>query len=210
GSSLKLIFNGVLVSSAIDTSLTTGSIGMRISQGAAVANYTADKVVIQNATLPFKDDFSKTSDGSQLSLFWSDQLGNITVVSGLATGTKDFNVSTVDGISQGDTTVQGDIALGSGQSAGLVARYGGPLYNNFYLAQLRDIGGGSFQTAIFKNVGGVFTTIAVGSTVTTGTGTMEFEVVGSSLKVIFNNTLVAFGFDTALTTGSVGMRLSQN
>ena len=84
---------------------------------------------------------------SRLSRSWTDQLGNITVVSGVATGTKDFNMSTVNGISQGDTTVQGDIALGSGQSAGLVARYSGPLYNNFYLAQLRDIGGGSFPMA---------------------------------------------------------------
>src|SRR5262249_49909831 len=106
-----------------------------------------------------------------------------------------------------DTKVTANINVGSGQTIGLVARYGGPLYSNFYLGQLRDTGSG-FQAAIFKNIGGSFATIAVGSTIASANGTLEFEVVGNSLKLIFSGKLVAYGFDSSLTTGSAGMRLS--
>src|SRR5262249_58733519 len=105
--------------------------------------------------------------------------------------------------------VTAGVNLGAGETAGLVARYGGPGYSNFYLGQLRAIGNGQFQAAIFANIGGTFRTLAVGSTVNSGTGTLEFEVVGSSLKLLLNNHLVAYAQDSSITAaGSVGMRLS--
>jgi len=177
-----------------------------------LGNFAASAVSVPTSqTLPFSDNFTSPGDGSQLSVNWNDQLGNVTVVSGAATGEGAFNLSTVNGLSVGDTKVKANVVLAGGGSVGLVARYAGPLYNNFYMGQLRDIGGGQFQAAIFKNIGGTFTTIAVGTTnATTGTGKLEFEVVGASLKVIFNNTLLAFGFDTSLTAaGSAGMRLPE-
>src|SRR5262249_43677174 len=156
-----------------------------------------DKVTVQNGSLTFQDTFAAgspagdPSDGSQLSRQWTDQLGNINVnSSNQAVGTSDFNLSTVNGITQADVKVLAgvNLTLGSGQSAGIVARYGGPGYSNFYLAQVRDVGTG-FQGAIFKNVGGTFFTVAVGSTVGSGTGTLEFEAVGSSLKLILDGKL---------------------
>jgi hypothetical protein len=207
GSSLKLIYNGQLIASAFDTMLTAGSIGMRMNQGVTVSNFTADKVVATSPALPFSDNFAATSDGSQLSRNWSDQLGNVTVTGNQAVGTGGTNLSTLNGISQADVKVTAGVNVGMGQTIGLVARYGGPLYSNFYLGQLRDTGSG-FQAAIFKNIGGNFYTVAVGSTIPTANGTLEFEVVGNSLKLILGGKLVAFGFDNSLTGGSVGMRLS--
>src|SRR5262249_21735691 len=187
--------------------LSTGSIGMRLSQGVAVSSFSADKVVATTPSLPFTDNFTTTSDGSQLSRNWSDQFGNITISGNQAVGTGGTNLSTVNGLALTDTKVTANTNMGSGQTIGLIGRYGGPLYNNFYLAQLRDTGSG-FQAAIFRNIGGSFATIAVGSTIPTANGTLEFEVVGTSLKLLFGGKLVAYGFDSSLTSGSAGMRLS--
>jgi hypothetical protein len=207
GASLKLIFNGQLIASAFDTTLGSGSIGMRLSQGVALSSFSADKVTSTTPSIPFTDNFTTVSDGSQLNRNWSDQFGNITISSSQAVGTGGTNLSTVNGLALADVKVTANINMGSGQTIGLVARYDGPLYNNFYLAQLRDTGSG-FQAAIFKNIGGNFATIAVGSTIPTANGTLEFEVVGTSLKLIFGGKLVAYGFDSSLTTGSAGLRLS--
>src|SRR5262249_23463771 len=119
--------------------------------------------------LPFTDNFTITGDGSQLTTNWSDQLGNVTVVNGQATGEGAFNLSTVNGLNIGNAKVTANVSVNPGGNVGLVARYTGPLYNDFYLGQLRDLGNGQFQAAIFKNIGGVFTTIPVRRT-TAATG----------------------------------------
>jgi hypothetical protein len=214
GSSLKLIYNGQLLASGFDTDLVTGSVGMRIG-AAGMDNFHAEVIPFQPASLPFSDNFSTTSDGSQLDGNWRDQHGNITVVAAvpnnLATGEGDFNLSTLNNIDVANVTVAGDINLtpGAGQSAGLVARYTGPLYSNFYLAQLRDIGGGQYQAAIFKNIGGTFSTIVVGSTTTKNSGNLKFILNGSSLTLELDGMTLATAIDTSITAlGSVGMRLS--
>jgi hypothetical protein len=210
GPSLKLIFNGNVVAYADDQSLGAGSVGMRLSSGVAVHNFQADSIALPTPTLPFSDDFSSSSDGLQLDRAWTDQLGNIAVSGSQAVGVGEFNLSTVSGISQSDVKVTANVALGPSQNIGLVARYGGPGNSSFYLGQLRGLGDGQFQAAIFSNIGGTFNTLAIGSTVGSGTGTLEFEVVGSSLKLILNNQLVAYAQDGSITApGSVGMRLGQ-
>jgi uncharacterized repeat protein (TIGR01451 family) len=215
GSSLKLLLNNQLVAYAQDTSITApGSVGMRLSQGANINSFSANKITAPTSqTTPFTDNFTNNGYGSQLTTNWSDQLGNVTVVNAAATGEGTFNLSTVNGLNIGNAKVIANVSVNPGGNVGLVARYGGPGYSNFYLGQLRDLGNGQFQAAIFKNIGGVFTTIAVGTTTAvTGTGTLEFEVVGSSLKLIFNNKLLAYGFDTSLSAaagGSAGLRLGQ-
>jgi hypothetical protein len=205
GNSLKLIYNGKLVAHGFDSSLTTGSVGMRLSNGAAVTSFSADQGST-NATLPFND--ISAGDASQLNSHWTDQFGNISVnAANQAVGNDDTDLSTVNGINAGDVTVQGVINLMAGQTVGLVARYGGPGYNNFYLAQLRETGG-KFQAAIFKNIGGTFSLIKLGNLSATGVGMLMFKVTGSNLELDLGGTILATGIDTSLTTGSVGMRLS--
>jgi hypothetical protein len=231
GSSLKLIYGGTLngtgtltggtlVAFGFDSSLTTGSVGMRLSNGATVGSFSAYQATVTNVTIPpkFTDPFTTRSDGggAQLDNAWRDQLGNISVNgSNQAFGVGDTNLSTVNGVSIADATVTGDINLlvGSGQTVGLVARYSGPGYSNFYLAQLRDTGTG-LQAAIFKNIGGTFSTVAVGISIPSATaGQLQFNLSGSSLQLdlVVNGvtSTLATAVDTSITgPGSVGMRLS--
>src|SRR5262249_39312722 len=161
------------------------SVGMRISNGASVDNFKAAAVVQTTPALPFTDDFSSPaniSDGSQLSRNWTDRNGNVTVVNGQATGTGASNVSTVNGVNQGDVAVTANVTVAAGQYAGLVTRYGGPLESNFYVGFLVS-NGSSFQGTIWKNIGGTYSLLASGSFVNTGIGTLEFEAVGPSLKL---------------------------
>ena len=72
------------------------------------------------------------------------------------------------------------------------------------------------SAAIFMNLNGTWSQLtpflSVGSV---GTGTLHFEVEGSSLKLFWKATgatsfsLVSFTNDTTLTTGTVGMRMTQ-
>src|SRR5439155_3504170 len=97
-------------------------------------NFEADAVTQLTASLPFNDDFSTTSDGSQLDRQWTDQSGNIAVVNGEAVGQAAYSLSTVNGINQANVAVTAGISLtAKNQAAGLVARYHGPLNANYYL-----------------------------------------------------------------------------
>src|SRR5262249_9691958 len=193
-----------------DSSLTTGSVGMRLSKGAAVSLFMADQASVTTVTIPptFTDDFTSTTDGSQLDDAWRDQHGNITVVNNQATRTAagHNNLARVNGANVADVTVMASVALTSGQTVGLVSRYGGPLDSNYYLAQFSATASG-FQATIWKNVGGAYTLLTTGLTVSGGTGTLEFETVGSTLSLLLDSDLLAQVTDTALTSGSIGMRV---
>ena len=132
----------------------------------------------QTASLPFSDNFSTTSDGSQLDRLWSDRLGNITVVNNQATGSGPgkTNVSTVNGISAANVKIISTVALAAGQDVGLVTRYSGPQESNFYLGQLASTPRG-FQATIWKNVDGTYARLTKGLTVDSGTGTLAFEML---------------------------------
>jgi hypothetical protein len=60
-----------------------------------------------------------------------------------------------------------------------------------------------YDVVFHNDGGGTFTELNTGSTVASGSGTLEFEVVGSSLKLILNGQLIASAIDTTFTTGSV-------
>src|SRR5262249_10490391 len=107
GPSLKLLFKDQVVAFADDSSLlAAGSVGMLLGPSAALANFQATAVTVSTATLPFNDDFSSPSDGSQLSRSWTDQAGNVTIASGQATGVGGLNLSTLNGLSTSDVAVQ--------------------------------------------------------------------------------------------------------
>jgi hypothetical protein len=173
---------------------------------ALIAIGTSDARSSVIATLPFSDGFSAV-DGSELSDFWIDQRGNVTVVGGEATGTGGgVNLSTLDGVSAADVKVAGDVALGASESAGLVARYSGPLEHNFYLGLLAGTGSG-FRATIWKNVGGSMTKLSTGPTVGSGNGTLEFREVGSTLTLSLDGNVLATAVDASLGPGSVGIYL---
>jgi len=91
-----------------------------------------------------------------------------------------------------------------------VARYSGPLESNFYLAQLASTPKG-FQATIWKNVGGALTKLTKGLTVSSGTGTLTFDIHGSTLTLSLNgSSVLATATDTDLVSGSVGLRLGED
>jgi hypothetical protein len=206
GSSLKLFLNNTLVAFANDSQLTTGTAGINTSVSGTVDNFSADFAPLTQATLPFNDDFS-TATNQQLSSNWLNQVGNFQVSGGLAAGRASLNVATLNGINAADVSVQADVNVtgAAGQSAGLVARYAGP--KNLYLGRLVKTGSG-FKVELIRNVNGNSTTLFSQSVTSTGSGTLRFELAGSSLKLFLNNILVAFANDSRLTTGTVGIDTS--
>src|SRR5262249_11924855 len=158
-------------------SLTSGTVGMRIGQNVTISSFQASATPQQQATLPFDDNFNNdASDGSQLSHFWTDQSGNITIVNGQATGQApgNNNIPVLNGINQADVKVTATVALTTNQAASLLLRHSGPLDSNFYMGQLYD-NGTTVQASIWKNVGGTYTLLTTGKTSTTTSGTVEFE-----------------------------------
>ncbi len=219
GPSLKLFINGNLAAFANDTVLTApGTAGLRSGNGVTIANFSASALTLNSNTLPFTDNF--TRGNGELGPNWLDRLGD-TQIQGNAAVTHVVNpnsanpaqtlaLSTVNGISAADVTVQADVTLASTGIvyAGLVARYNGPGDTNMYWAGLIGVTG-SFQAVIYRNVNGTWTQINGFTPVTlsSSTNTLRFEVVGPSLKLFLNNKLAAFAADSVLTApGTVGLR----
>jgi sugar lactone lactonase YvrE len=110
------------------------------------------------------------------------------------------------GAALADVSLQADVALGSSgvQYSGLVARYSGPGESNLYWGALVG-NNGQFFADIFRNINGVWTQLA-GAPVASGTSTLRFDVVGSSLKLYLNNVLATSATDSALISGTAGVR----
>jgi hypothetical protein len=210
GPSLKLIFNNNLVAFAYDTSIAAGSVGMRGSLGVSATNFSAIAVTTTNVTTPFSDDFSSTSDGSQLSRAWTDQAGNFTVSGGAAVGTSNMNLSTVNGINQANVTVQADVNLAAGQQAGLVARYTGSFDSSYYYAALIPVATGGFQGNIYLRNNGTVVRLKAGAFISSASGTLKFQTNGTSLSLFLGDTLLATVNDSTLTSGTVGIRSALN
>jgi Ca2+-binding RTX toxin-like protein len=217
GPSLKLFFgpNGAplsLVAFAFDKTLTAaGTTGVRMSKNASLDNFVTSVVnVPATQSLPFNDAFNANPPTEQLSSDWQERQGNFTVAGNNLVGRSGINFATVNGIALANASVQANITLAVSQSAGLFARY--QSNGVYYLAQLSRTA--TARTAnIYKYVIGVGL-VKINSVAGTFAGTgglVQFEVVGSSLKLFVNGFLVAFAHDTAITAaGQVGVRSSAN
>jgi hypothetical protein len=214
GSSLRLFLNGSVVAYANNTGSTAaGNVGMRTSAGVVVSAYSAQPLTLQNSVSAtgFSDNFGTAGNNQQLSTFWFNQAGDFTVqtASGTATGVGPTDLATVNGIHSADESVAATITLTSGQTAGLVARYAGPGDRNEYFGAI-VAGAGKYTAKLSRNVRGTWTTLFTKTyTGSVSAAALEFDVVGSSLRLFLNQGIVAFANDTALVAaGSVGMRTS--
>jgi hypothetical protein len=212
GSSLQLLLNGQLIASAYDTSLGAGTTGLW-GGAAAFGNFQTSAPAVP---LPFSDTFTQ-ADGTPLSTSWFPRAGNFTVQSSAAVANVSPSLATVNHAATANVAVQADIALSSSagvQYAGLVARYGGPGASNYYLGEIVG-SNGTFTAYIFRNQNGVFPQLGSASdgvytqlgsaSVGSGTGTLLFQVVGTSLKLSLNSTVLVSVTDSALTTGTTGI-----
>lgn len=155
---------------------------------------------------PFFDDFNR-ADSANLGNNYAQPHGTMPIQLNQVSAGPGFNLSLYTGGSAADVVVQGDISLGlNGQpQVGLVARYQGPADRNMYLGQIVG-NNGTFTGVIMRNTGGVWATLAQAPSAA-GTGTLRFEVVGNSLKLFLNGTLLASALDSVLSQpGLVGIR----
>jgi hypothetical protein len=142
---------------------------------------------------------------------WISQAGALGVVGVMekvaeGTGASGVNVATLAGAAVGDVDVYARLSLGLNQQAGVLARYTGAGDKNYYLASLSSDADGSVTARIVRNANGVVTELAVVEAVGTGDGTLHFRLVGSTLQLFLNGTLLATVEDTTFKSGSIGMR----
>jgi hypothetical protein len=206
GSSLKLLFNGQLLTYAYDSALTSGSAGVWASQGATLDNFTAAASTTPVTQLPFTDNFTGSS-GTQLSGSWTEREGNFAVQSGQLRGNgSGLNLATVNlSPTAADVAVQAHVALSGSQYAGLVARYSGTGDGNMYLGEVVGTNG-HFTAYIMRHVGATWTVLK-SRALSGGTGTLLFTVKGSHLQLSWNGVVVCDVTDAAIAgPGLAGVR----
>jgi hypothetical protein len=211
GTSLNLYLNDLLTASATDGSITApGSVGLR-GYGAGVSwdDFSASAVTGSGATLPFNDNFNR-ADAPALGSPWAERVGAIGVSGQQALAqAAGASVATLLGISAADVSVQAAVSVGSGTAArspGLVARYGGPGDTNFYAGFLTYNPGGSLTADIWRSVSGSWSHLA-SAPVGSSSGTLRFDVQGTSLSLYLNGALAASATDGMITAaGSLGLR----
>src|SRR5262249_47459171 len=124
------------------------------------------------------------------------------------------NVALRDGISLKDVKLEATVTVSptSASNAGLVARAVDGL--NYYCAALENdgvSGVGGFSVSIYKVVNNVKTRIGPSAQVGIATGKLRFEVVGNSLRLFVNDTLLVNVADgTFAGAGVAGLRGSLN
>jgi len=86
--------------------------------------------------------------------------------------------------------------------------------DQYYLGRVRSVGMGFVAEILKKTSNGVLTVLS-SAAVTSGVGSLRFQVVGNNLKLFYGPTggpltLATYAYDTLLTTGVAGMRSSSN
>jgi hypothetical protein len=178
-------------------------------------NFSATVLVLNNPGQSFGDDFH-TATRQQLSNNWLNQLGNIKVDGGVATGRGSVDVATVNGVSTLNSTVQALVTVNSGQSAGVVSRYSGPGDDNMYWAGLQGVGSGEAIAEIWVYAGSKRQMLAYAIVYSNPvnqpynqpySGTIKLVTMGNSLKLYVNNTLIASALDSTISSaGEIGIR----
>ena len=186
------------------------------SGGVSTLHFTAHNGVGADATqtfrltvtsLPFSDNFSTATD-QQLSDYWINQVGNFQVnpASSKARGFAGYDLATLVGVDATNVAVEATVTLTTGQAAGLVADYTGTGDGSYYFGSVYASGINAYQANIYRASNGAYTPLFTQSYTGSANGDLQFDVYGSSLELFLNGNLVAYGNDTSLTGGSVGMR----
>jgi hypothetical protein len=223
GPSLRLLVvkagTPTVIAAVADSSITTpGSVGIRGSAGAQLSNFSASAVTLTNPSIApsFTDPLAPTLD-RQLGANWIDVAGDFASNAAgnlAAVVTSPPNIAVLNGVAATNVSESVMVTnLLSGQSAGLVARYQGTGDANYYLGAISR-SGNIFTAMIYKNIKGVYTLLVsapVSASLFNGTGVIQFEAEGPSLRLFVVKagapTLVAAAADQSITTpGSVGIR----
>jgi len=215
-----------LVNAPASTVAPGGSTTFTVSMNTAVAGSYSGAISIPNndadenpfnfaisvtitATQPttvFSDNFNRTNSTS-LGTSWTERAGNMSISSGtLVNSVSGTSVALVNGVTLADVVLTADVNVGSGFSSrdsGLVARHNSSGAGSQYWAGL-SYSSGRYYAQIWESAGGVWTRLS-STQVSSGSGSLRFEVVGQSLKLSVNGRLTNSVTDSSLTSGSVGV-----
>ena len=113
-------------------------------------------------------------------------------------------IAVLNAVNQANVRVQADISVTAPglTSAGLATRYSAA--GDMYLGTVTGVNG-VYSANIYRCYQGAWTLLASVS-ISSGTGQLRFESVGSTHRLYWNNALVAAATDGVIATGTVGLR----
>lgn len=205
GNSLQMYLAGTLLATAIDFSLTMGSVGIRtFGNQSTLDNFQAWPV----STGVDRFDPFTLPDNNLLSDPWVQGEGFFRTFNNRIQGGAAINRAVLQGAAQADVDLRTHVNItGTGHFASLLARYNGAADSWYQGTLIRDTNA-TVQAFLFRRSGGGFTQLGAMATIPAVSGSVNARlvVVGSSLKFYVNDQLVVQATDTMLTTGTVGLR----
>jgi hypothetical protein len=204
GNILAVRLNGDLFLQAHDDILTTGTVGFR-GVKARVDNFSAQTLSPPSIeALPFADNFNATQTLLLGYPKWTANVGFFKADGDKVLGRATPSLATVRGPSVANVSLSVDVTWNATSSVGLVARYGGPGDRSFYTAVANGV---NRTFRIWRHVDGVKTLLATAKMPAGVTGgELGFNVVGSSLSLLFNDEVLLTASDSSLAAGGVGLR----
>jgi hypothetical protein len=117
-------------------------------------------------------------------------------------------MATLNSVNEANVSVQATVTgLAPGQVAGLVARF--QSISNYYQGIVRKTNG-VYTAEVYRILNGTATMLTkVRLSGFSGTGTILFNITGSTLTFSVNGVPKATATDTSLTTGTVGIRATR-
>jgi ELWxxDGT repeat protein len=208
--SLKLFLNGVLAVKTVDpTPLGSGMAGVFGTPRATFDTINIDRLF---PTL-FQDGFNRP-DSTDIGAAYNKPSGNFAISNNqLVAQNVGINLAIRSGVVLADVKLEAQVTLSptGASNAGLVARFQNSA--NYYYAALESDGNPVnpiITVSIYKLVNGVKTRIGGPVSVSGNSHKLRFEVVGNSLELFVDDTLMVSGTDSTFTMGSAGLRGSQS
>lgn len=200
GSNLLMNFNGTRILSAPYTnSVSTNWTFGLISDGWKI---TAYKAAHEPLKLPFKDEFER-SNRTDLSIHWSELMGNFTIVSNQVVCSTSNSVAVVNGIRVSDISIESKVDVTNpGSLGGLISRCDEK--GSFYCAGLYN-NNGAIIAAIGRCLNKDFTLLSQ-KPVNNPNAVVRLDTIGTKISLYVDDVLVDEITDSTISTpGSVGI-----
>ncbi len=216
GDELGFYVNGNLIATGVDSTFTgPGTVGLWANGGSETMQDFSAQISEPPAPtysgLPFNDDFGRP-DSLFVGTNWTVQQGLFAIIDDHAENiANSYSIMMANGPSPSDVILSGDVNVNGGwlfggDVAGLMARMNG---NTGYMGELSNENG-TVYAVILRDDDGTWVTLDSRS-VSSGNGTLRFEVQGSSLDLYLNGAPVAQATDGTYTgTGRLDSRAGLN
>jgi hypothetical protein len=148
----------------------------------------------------FEDNFDR-ADSSALGAPWVEAVGNLDIASNQMVGSAAVHVGLVTGSNGGDVSAEANISVPvSGQLAGLFVR-ANATGTQFYWGVLLNNGAQNLGLIYKKTPAGL--TLLTSGITSSNSGLLRLDVVGSTLKLNFNDVQIASSTDTEIAAAGL-------